>query len=179
MQVLFNCIVLDIDGVLNNYSSRKHKEVCDFHSKIFKDEEFVKDDFNFDQKCIDALNHLISSLSNPKIVISSNWRYNAHPDNFHSMFNVVGVKYTPIELIEGVELDHVPEYKRSSLILEYFNTHKDTKSWCTIDDRKDLFVEGFQNVVFTDPHKGLTEADVKEFLKKVSHEAPPTSPESI
>jgi hypothetical protein len=177
----YNCIITDIDGVLNNYESRKERQTANFHSKIFSDQEFVKDDFNFDPKCLEALNSLIASLKNPKLVISSDWRYHTTPRHFHDMFDVVGVTRTPISLIGyspffGINGVHGDTSKvRGQLIQGYVNSHDDILSWCAIDDRKDLFEDGFKNVVFTDPHKGLTEDDVKEFLKKVTHENPEAS----
>ena len=179
MQDEFNVIFLDVDGVLNNYASRKHKEIANFHSKIFSEKDFIEDDFNFDPKCLEALNELITSLTNPKIVISSDWRFHTSPRHFHEMFEVVGVKYTPIDLTGYNPLGGNDQPRtRSKRIMEYVNSHDHIRAYCAIDDRKDLFEEDFTQVVFTDPHTGLTDEDVKKVLEKLSHEPKKSSPET-
>lgn len=138
-------ILLDFDGVL---TSSSYTWLC--HMEKRPANLFGMD--WFDPRCLDALRTLVERTG-AKIIVSSSWR-DLSTEQLKWLWEQVPMPgefcgTTPIWILT-----------KKGAIKHWINKHPDDR-WVILDDI-DL---GFPNQVRTDPHTGLSEADVQQAIK--------------
>ena len=150
-------IFLDIDGVIAT-----DKEFMMNRTKFrmkYPEAKELHIPYPFNKGCVDILNHIIEE-TNPKIVISSDWRLHWDLVELDSIFKFNGVLKSPEDktIISG-KFGGLLNSNRVFEISNYIETHK-IKTWVAIDDL-DLSELG-ENFVRTVSDEGLKQTGIKK-----------------
>ncbi len=137
-------IFLDIDGVLNNYTTK---------------ERLPDGTFGIDPINVDVLNTLIQHVVGVKIVLSSTWRiYNTLPV-IQGWLEAMGFK----GCLTSRTIEIIAAYDRGEEIQAWLTENPDVTSFVILDDDNDM-AHLIDHLVQTDPKTGLTEEDVMKAL---------------
>lgn len=151
-------LFLDIDGVLNNHPSmERHGHIADFHSAIFTQRPLLKEGMNFDPLCVNQIQTL-QIRYNMKVVISSSWRFNAHPKHFIEVFNQYGWNLNTVCLTD-TGIQECPIFNRSQIIEKYIREN-DVRNFVMVDDTPALYDRLLDKLVLTNPMLGFTADDL-------------------
>jgi hypothetical protein len=140
-------IFLDIDGVLNRRP--------DWARPYTVNRENVKN-----------LAGLVSSVRNPKIILTSSWRTGWEPDESRCTAQIQML----LSILRGYGLsvsgktEKSPDGDRMEEICHFLNRHPQD-AYIVLDDDRDEYLETPENLYLTDPENGLTDADVKKIKK--------------
>lgn len=138
MDKKYNIIFLDMDGVLLKLEDVSSKTI--------------------NKDSIHALNRILKSVDNPKIVISSSWRYNTSPKQMKSYLKSIGV----IDIDVIGETPNISLYKRTEEIYSWITKHQNIISNYVVLDDIDI---NLQNFVHTNGYKGLTDLDANKAIE--------------
>lgn len=167
-------LFLDIDGVLNNKPALDKMLICEFHSRLGREQQFQRHEFNFVDECMDNLKLINDRVPNLEVVISSNWRFGgATPEHFIRLFSLWGISLNVVGMIEQYPEDD-KHYPRSFMIGKYIseftrrNPHDPVRYVC-VDDRHDLYHnEAKRHTIFTNPQFGLTLSDAVQIINRLN-----------
>ena len=92
----YNIIMLDMDGVLNSEQSRQFYNSFNNSNHVqnlLNNSSHTVDEYNLNLCPIASnnLSHLLLSIENPRIVISSTWRKKLKIEDFNKLFSTVGI----------------------------------------------------------------------------------------
>lgn len=152
MKVIF----LDIDGV------------CNYDLWYRNPERYNLQESDIDPKCINLINNLCN-LSNAKIVISSDWRY----DKYYKkrleragLKNIIGC--TPIFQWDYYMQDLDPT--RGDEINKWLEHHPKVTKYCIIDDIDDFNNKQKSYFEKINPYYGFTEINLQNCLKILNND---------
>lgn len=120
-------IFLDIDGVLVTtkqlYSKKRHEEWnC----------------YSFDPKCVKVFNEILDNISNPKIILSSDWKLQYDLNTLNEIFKFNGVREPIVSVTPNLwgvrykKLDELEECRANEILK--FVEDNEIKNWLAIDD---------------------------------------------
>jgi len=135
-------IFLDIDGVLNNFSSYTNKTTVVWESD-----------------CVERLNKIVEKTG-AKIVISSTWRFSRR--HIDAYTNDMGIKG---EIIDKTPRSTFFSACRGDEILEWINEHKEVEKFVILDDDSDMG-DLFKYLIQINPEFGLTDSDVEKVIAR-------------
>lgn len=160
MKVIF----LDIDGVLNNevYSKQKYDE----WEKLGRPQRkrFDENSDNFDPRCMELLNELITSTG-AEVVISSAWRSGHTKEELQVLFEQYGFKhkildYTPrmghAATVRGNEIKWWIHENKELIGPDYWRWY----DYVILDDDSDMLLEQRNNFLCINGYMGLTPKDI-------------------
>ena len=181
----YNCIFLDLDGVLNNEPTLIQRSKLNYNLDLdYISDVPIKptsDSYNlfFNEVCWNNLSAIIkcfNQIPNLKIVLSTSWRNMRTLEEWSYQFN----------LIEGWNfdiIDKTPQYLNCDKIVEiiggfksvsnrgkeiqfWLDSNKDiVNNYCILDDEADMLIEQQYNFVQTDLNFGFIESDIEKVLK--------------
>lgn len=156
-----NYLFLDIDGVLNNTSSRAAVKCLFHHVLTYLDRPLKKTDLDIDEFNMQLVINLINKYQF-KVVITSMWRFGAKPEWFQQLFALYGLEL-PIERIDFITLSDYEsdEGMRSQFIEEYVLQNGCVKFIC-VDDTIDHYDRYFDRLILTQMKTGFTVEDFKK-----------------
>lgn len=118
--------------------------------------------YNFSAVACENVNYLLQLEPDLKIVVSSSWR-TFGTDQVKKTLQAHGIDSTKVIDITGDE-----DGERGTQVKSWLDRHTEVTNFVVLDDESD-FSNMMGHLVKTDPHIGLTEADVKkaiDILKK-------------
>ena len=136
-------LFLDVDGVLNSDEW--------YHEEWNKDHVYPQGDF--DPKCIDIINDIVSK-TDCKVIVSSSWRTDS---NLQSVFDKAGLKFqiystTPFR-------DH-----RGKEIQEWLNSQTEPYVYAILDDDREMLSCQNKFLVRTNGNVGITNEDANRVI---------------
>jgi hypothetical protein len=167
MKVLF----LDHDGVMctaNEFGSRHKKRKKLGLSNIIPI-NYIKTTIDFDDfniKCVVVLNEIIS-VTNCKIVITSDWRNYADINLLTEIYKEQGIIEAPYDVTRIVDFmsDHdTLESNRVYEIQRYLADHPEITSYCVVDD----LLMNIPNFVYCGYiNEGIKQSGIKDKIIKI------------
>lgn len=144
-----NVIFLDIDGVLNNADTKEFTPSC----RVFVDCCMI----NNLKKC--------SELTNAKIVLSSDWRYNYDDPNLNEdyLLLVDKLKEFKLDIFDVTPIINNGRH-RGTEIKSWLDNHSGVEHFVIIDDRYDMDPIK-DHLVRTNPNLGLTHRLIDKVVK--------------
>lgn len=129
---------------------------CDFDGMIRVGDKFSK-------SAVSNLNKLLKEVPEAKIVISSSWRHKG----MKVCKDTLSANGVDVGRVIGMTdiLKNDPE--RGHHIQRWLDSHKEVDKFVILDDKSDMRPE-MRELVQTNPHVGLTSADVKKAVKLLS-----------
>lgn len=136
-------LFLDVDGVLNSDEW--------YHEEWNKDHVYPQGDF--DPKCVDIINDIVSK-TDCKVIVSSSWRTDS---NLQSVFDKAGLKFqiystTPFR-------DH-----RGKEIQEWLNSQTEPYVYAILDDDREMLSCQNKFLVRTNGNVGITNEDANRVI---------------
>lgn len=144
-------IFLDVDGVLNT------------------EEDWAKKVYSLNSKCVKSFCKLLSSLKDPKVVLSSTWRNGIARDGTTAVHIDELIKALEPAGIKSLDKTGVaPDGSRTKEIEHYLRRHSED-SYIILDDDLELFDQKMNTpyLYITSSKTGLTNEDVTRILKYV------------
>ena len=134
-------VFLDIDGVMNNFTSRNFKDV-------------------FSDKSCENLNHILRELPEVQLVLSSSWRYKGL-EYVKEVFHKNGIDKSRL-----VDMTEKGNGLRGVQIQDWLDKHKEVEHFVAIDDETQDMGNLANHVIKVNGFIGLT---MKEVTQAIQH----------
>lgn len=156
-----NYLFLDIDGVLNNTSSRNAGQRLFHHVLTYLGRPLRKTDLDIDEYNMQLVIDLINKYEF-KVVITSMWRHGAKPEWFQQLFALYGLEL-PLDRIDMItpEEYECDEGMRSQFIERYV-LENECNNFICVDDTLEHYDRFLDRLVLTKMETGFTVEDFKK-----------------